>query len=84
MSKWSKLYEALLLNRELRIRFAELEGLLDAFGFVHKRTKGSHRSYRHPDVPLVLTVQPHGKEAVQKQVKQLLEVVRDFDLHIEA
>ena len=42
MSKWSKLYEELLRNRDLRIRFAELEGLLLAFGFAHKRTKGSH------------------------------------------
>ena len=84
MSKWSKLYEALHRNPELRIRFADLEGLLESFGFAHKRTKGSHRSYKHPDVPLVLTVQPHGKEAVQKQVKQLLEVVRDFDLHMGA
>ncbi len=84
MSKWSKLYAALLRSPELRVRFAELVGLLESFGFVHKRTKGSHRSFKHPDVPLVLTIQPHGKEAVQKQVKQLLEVVRDFDLHMKA
>lgn len=82
MSKWTKLYEALAQNPETRIRFAELVGLLEAFGFVHKRTKGSHRSFKHKDVPAILTVQPSGKDAVQKQVKQLLEVVRDFDLHM--
>ena len=78
------MYENLARNPEQRIRIAELVGMLEASGFVHKRTKGSHRSFKHPDVPLVLTVQPHGKETVQKQVKQLLEVVREFDLHTEA
>ena len=82
MSKWSKLYESLRRNPEMRVRFAELCGLLESFGFEHKRTKGSHRSYKHPSVPVLLTVQPHGKDAVQPQVKQLLEVVRDFDLHM--
>jgi predicted RNA binding protein YcfA (HicA-like mRNA interferase family) len=84
MSKWTKLHETLARNPEQRIRFTELVGLLEAFGFVHKRTKGSHRSFKHSDVPLVLTVQPRGKEAVPKQVKQLLEVVREYGLHIEA
>ena len=82
MSKWSKLYEALVRNPELRIRFADLGTLHESFGFQFKRAKGSHRSYKHADVPFVLTIQPHGKDAVQYQVKRLLEVVRDFDLHM--
>jgi predicted RNA binding protein YcfA (HicA-like mRNA interferase family) len=83
MSKWSKLYESLLRNPDQSVRFADLERLLEAFGFAFKRSKGSHRSYKHVNVPFVLTIQPHGKEAVPYQVKRLLEVVRDFDLHME-
>jgi len=44
--------------------------------------KGSHRSYKHPDVPIVLTVQPRGKDAVRNQVKRLLAVIEEYDLHI--
>ena len=84
MSKWSKLYEALLRNREMQIRFADLEGLLSAFGFVHKRTKGSHQSYRHPIVPAIFTIQPRGKDAVGYQVQRLLELVKAYDLHMGA
>lgn len=83
MSKWSKLYEELLRNPELRIRFADLEGLLDAFGFAHKRTKGSHRHYRHPNVPTVLTINSDGKSAHRYQVRLLLELVEEYGLHMD-
>ena len=55
---------------------------LEAFGFVHKRTKGSHRSYKHPMVPPILTIQPIGKDAAPYQVDRFLELVKQFDLHM--
>ncbi len=82
MTKTSKLYERLLANPDMVISFREFERLLRDFGFVHKRTKGSHRTYRHPQVPVVLTVQPVGKDAAPYQVDRFLELVRQFDLHI--
>lgn len=82
MSKWSKLYQQLLSNPNMIVRFGDLEGLLRAFGFVHLRTKGSHKSYRHPMVPDILTVQPRGKDAVSYQVQRLLELIRAYDLHM--
>jgi predicted RNA binding protein YcfA (HicA-like mRNA interferase family) len=75
-----KLYESLLQNPGQMVAFRDLEALLNAFGFVHLRTRGSHRSYKHPRVEEVLTVQPKGKDAAPYQVRRFLAIVREYDL----
>lgn len=82
MTKSSKLYERLLANPNAIISFRDFIRLLKAFGFVHKRTKGSHQSYRHPKISDLLTVQPLGKDAAPYQVDRFLELVKRFDLHM--
>jgi predicted RNA binding protein YcfA (HicA-like mRNA interferase family) len=82
MTKPSKLYEQLLVNPNAIVTFADLDGLFAAFGFRMHRGKGSHRNYKHPEVPVILTAQPRGKDAVPYQVKRLLAVVKEYDLHI--
>ena len=82
MTKSSKLYKQLLGNPGTIISFRDFERLLVGFGWEHKRTKGRHRSYRHPAVPRVLTIQPVGKDAAPYQVDLFLELVRQFDLHM--
>lgn len=66
------------------IRFADFEGLLEAFGWQHRRTKGSHRHYSHPSVPAVLTINPDGKAAHRYQVRLLLELVEEYGLHMRS
>lgn len=82
MTKPSKLYEQLLANPATIVAFRDFERLLEAFGWAHKRTKGSHSHYVHPDVPAVLTINPDGKSAHRYQVRLLLEFVEDYGLHI--
>jgi predicted RNA binding protein YcfA (HicA-like mRNA interferase family) len=82
MTKTSKLYDQLLANPNTIISFRDLQGLFAAFGFVERRGKGSHCNYKHPSVPPILTAQPRGKDAVPYQVKRLLAVVQEYDLHI--
>jgi predicted RNA binding protein YcfA (HicA-like mRNA interferase family) len=84
MTKTSRLYERLLGNPSLIISFRDFERLLEAFGWDHKRTKGSHRHYVHPNVPTVLTINPDGKSAHRYQVRLLLEFVEEYGLHIDA
>lgn len=83
MTKPSKLYEQLLANPGTIISFRDFERLLDAFGWEHKRTKGSHRHYVHPEVPSVLTINPTGKSAHRYQVRLFLEFVEEYGLHID-
>jgi predicted RNA binding protein YcfA (HicA-like mRNA interferase family) len=82
MTRIDKLYASLLANPRAPISFRDFEALLVAFGFEVRSGKGSHRNYKHPDVPVLLTIQPRGKDALPYQVKRLLELVRDYDLHI--
>jgi predicted RNA binding protein YcfA (HicA-like mRNA interferase family) len=79
----SKLYEQLLDSAARTVRFRDFERLLRAFGFSLDRTVGSHRQYVHPKVPRSFPVQPHGKDAKRYQVREFLELVETYGLHIE-
>lgn len=83
MVKPAKLYQQLLASRAGVISFRDFIRLFEAFGFVHDRTVGSHRQYVHPKVPRSLPVQPVGKDAKKYQVRELLDIVEAYGLHIE-
>lgn len=83
MRKPSKLYEQLLANPATIISFRDFERLLEAFGWEHKRTKGSHRHYVHANISFVLTINPEGKSAHRYQVRRLLEFIEEYGLHID-
>lgn len=78
-----KLYERLLANPKGVISFRNFESLLRAFDFQLDRTTGSHRQYVHPLVPRSFPVQPHAKDAKRYQVREFLELVETYGLHIE-
>jgi predicted RNA binding protein YcfA (HicA-like mRNA interferase family) len=84
MVKPAKLYSQLLESSHRSVSFRDFVALVEAFGFVYQRTKGSHRSYRHPNCPKLLVIQPDDNEAKRYQVKELLELVEQFGLHMRA
>ena len=83
MTKPSKLYEQLLINPGAIISFRDFERLLEAFGWKHRRTKGSHRHYSHPSVLTILTINPDGQSAHRYQVRLLLELVEEYGLQLD-
>lgn len=84
MPKPSKLFEQLLANPKQIIAFRDLERMLAAAGFALKRRKGSHRSYRHPKSPRILTIQPNGKDAEPYQVQAFIAMVREYELEFDS
>jgi predicted RNA binding protein YcfA (HicA-like mRNA interferase family) len=84
MTKPAKVYEQLLGHPGTIISFRDFERLLEARGWEHRRTKGSHRHYAHPRVPAILTINPDGKSARRYKVRLLLELVEEYGLHIVA
>jgi predicted RNA binding protein YcfA (HicA-like mRNA interferase family) len=85
MSKITKLKDK-AANNPAGITFSELCTLAEAAGFVHSRTKGSHKMYKHPncvhpDLGKRRNIQPdkNGK-AKPTQVKEMLEFIDYFDL----
>lgn len=72
-----------LLSGSRNIRFNDFLRVVEAFGFVHHRTTGSHRIYVHPNVHAPLNLQPFDGEAKPYQIKQFLELVEAYDLSME-
>lgn len=82
MPKPSKLYEQLLAKPSTIISFRDFERLLRAFGFELDRTEGSHRQYVHVSVPRPFPLQPDRKDAKRYQIRQFLELVDTYGLHL--
>jgi predicted RNA binding protein YcfA (HicA-like mRNA interferase family) len=83
MVKPAKLYEKLRQSPSQLVAFRDFERLLVAFGFLLQRTRGSHRAYKHPDVPELLTVQPKGKDAKPYQIRKFLDMMEQFGLELD-
>lgn len=75
---------AKVLAGSKNIRFEDFLTLVMAFGFVLKRTRGSHRIFKHPDAPDLLSLQP-AKDGKAKpyQVDQLLRLAEEYNLVLE-
>lgn len=83
MVKPAILYAKLLQSPKQIVAFRDFERLLVAFGFVLHRTRGSHRAYKHRDVPELLTVQPKGKDAKPYQIRKFLDMREQFELELD-
>ncbi|TCM18922.1 putative RNA binding protein YcfA (HicA-like mRNA interferase family) [Novosphingobium sp. PhB165] len=82
MIKPAKLYAELLEAQDRTISFRDFEKLLRAFGFTHKRTKGSHQIWIHPALNRPFPVQPSAKDAKAYQVREFLELVEQHALYM--
>lgn len=84
MTKPVKLYALLLQSTDRSVDFRDFIAMVEAFGFEHSRTKGSHRSYVHPACDALLVVQPKGKDAKRYQVREFLGIVEENGLTLDA
>ena len=83
MAQISKVYARLLNSAGNSIPYRDFMALLEAFGFVCDRTRGSHQVFIHPDCPRPLVVQPLGKDAKRYQVRQFLDMVEAYGLKLD-
>lgn len=83
MTRIDKLYADLLASPGRILAFRDFVALIEAFGFRHSRTKGSHKSFVHPDCPLLLVIQPKGKDAKRYQVREFLDMIEEYGLDRE-
>lgn len=80
MAKWRRVFDKLIAG-SLDIRFDDFVLLLEHFGFVLDRTRGSHHIFVHPDVAELLSIQPRkdGK-AKPYQLRQFLKLIEEYNL----
>ena len=84
MVKSVKLYAQLLQSANRSISYRDFEKLVIAFGFKFDRMNGSHAIYKHPLVSRPFPIQPEGKDAKRYQVRDLLELVEQYGLELDA
>jgi len=83
MTKPARLYALLLQSTNRSVDYRDFIALIEAFGFINIRTKGSHRSFAHPLCPKLLVLQPKGSEAKRYQVREFLAIVEEYRLTLE-
>jgi len=72
-----------LLSGSKNIRFLEVVACAEAFGFQMKGISGSHHIYVHPDIPELLNLQDVKGKAKPYQIKQLLQLIEQYNLEME-
>jgi len=72
-----ELLERLVAGHRRNVRFADFVELVEDFGFVLDRQRGSHRLYRHPNFRERLNLQPIRGEAKVYQIEQFLSLVAE-------
>jgi predicted RNA binding protein YcfA (HicA-like mRNA interferase family) len=73
-----------ILSGSRNVRFDDFAALLEAFGFVLKRIRGSHHIFKHPDVPEILSVQPSSDNQTKPyQLQQFLKMIEEYDLRLD-
>jgi predicted RNA binding protein YcfA (HicA-like mRNA interferase family) len=83
MGKYDKLIDRILSGKhDNTMRFAEVMGLLTAFGFT-ERVKGSHHICHRADVEEILNLQPNGAKAKPYQVKQIRNLILKYKLEVK-
>ena len=72
-----------LLSGSKNIRFSEAVECAEIFGFRLERVNGSHHIYIHPDIPKLVNLQNVKGKAKPYQVKQLLQLIEQYNLQME-
>lgn len=80
MGKFKKLLHRVLSGEsDANIPFDDLCQVLRRLGF-EERISESHHSFRRQGVRAILTLQPEGSKAKRYQVRQVREVILEYNL----
>jgi predicted RNA binding protein YcfA (HicA-like mRNA interferase family) len=72
------------MNNPQGLRFGEFVALIEAFGFLLDRQRGSHRLFVRDDVREFVNVQPKSDgKAKAAQVREFLSLVQRYSLDLE-
>lgn len=77
-----KLLKTILAGSK-HIRFDDMVGLVEAFGFRLSRTQGSHYIFVHDSIPELVNLQNVKGQAKPYQVHQFLKLIERNNLQLE-
>jgi predicted RNA binding protein YcfA (HicA-like mRNA interferase family) len=64
------------------IRFADMTGMVEAFGFRLVRRKGSHHIYSYPNVAELVNLPEVSGDAKPYQIRQFMKLVEKYNLQL--
>jgi len=65
------------------VSFSDMRRLVESFGFVLSRVRGSHHIFIHPHVPELVNLQDVRGQAKPYQIRQFLRLVERYALGLE-
>ena len=65
------------------VKFRDVLRLAEAFGFRVSRVRGSHHIVTHDRISEQLNLQDADGEAKPYQIRQLLDLIRQYDLRLK-
>jgi hypothetical protein len=71
------------LSSPANVRFAEMQRLVEAFGFRLPRITASHHIYGRPGTPEQINLQEVDGNAKPYQIRQFLRLVERYNFRIE-
>jgi predicted RNA binding protein YcfA (HicA-like mRNA interferase family) len=71
-----------ILHGSKNVQFSDMTLLVEAFGFHLSRIRGSHYIFVHPEIPELVNLQEVQGKAKPYQVREFLQLVRQYDLEI--
>ena len=84
MGKFEKVRERVLSGEsDANIAFDDLCYLLERLGF-KEHVSGGHHNFRREGVREIVTIQPQGNKAKRYQVRQVREIILQYDLGSES
>lgn len=78
-----KLFERVSGGALDNVGFDDFVQLVEAFGFVERGSRGSHRFFVRPGVDELLNLQPMKGKAKPYQIRQFLHLVEAYHLGLE-
>ena len=76
------LYQRLLSGAVNNIDIDDIIDLANGFGFVLKRTRGSHNVLECSNIPEIINLQHQNGQAKPYQIKQLLKLIKAYNLKL--
>lgn len=72
-----------ILQGSLNVDFADMVSLLEGFGFMMDRVRGSHHIFKHSAIPELANLQEVGGKAKPYQIRQVLKLIEKYDLRLD-
>lgn len=81
--KKDKIFQKLISGSK-NITYAELLLIIEAFGFIEVRSKGSHHLFKKEGIEEFINIQNVDGKAKPYQIKQFLSIVEKYNILMEA